>query len=165
MFDDDSILQEGYDETVELLLDQHAREPNLDQLYNELIQSTPEEAKRKLRVMLVTLLKEARADCTPPGLTLEQSPEYTTDGHALIRRSDGLAIPPHEPVYVLRASSRGALAALEYAYTITGTMEHILEVGTAINAFRRYERSHASSSRALPETGSGVRDRAKGTHR
>lgn len=54
-----------------------------------------------------------RATATPVGLPLQQEPKYTTNGHALVNRASGEAIPADEPVFVFRARDVHAREAIE----------------------------------------------------
>lgn len=47
------------------------------------------------------------------GLPLQQEPKYTTNGHALVNRASGEAIPADEPVFIFRARDVHAREALE----------------------------------------------------
>lgn len=47
------------------------------------------------------------------GLPVTQEPKYTTDGHSIINRASGEAIPHDEPVFIFRARDRHAIMVLD----------------------------------------------------
>lgn len=56
----------------------------------------------------------------PPGLSLEQEPKYTVNGHAIVNRASGECIPADEPVFIFRARDVHAREALgSYASVLT----------------------------------------------
>ena len=80
------------------------------------------------------------------GLSLAQEPKYTVDGHSIINRASGEAIPPDEPVFIFRARDKLAVRALlNYADQIgrlPGSGEHFAAVRKRVKHFRAFASRH-----------------------
>lgn len=74
-----------------------------------------EAAVKAIAATAVDCVLEAISRSTAPlvGLPHLQEPKYTTNGHALVNRASGEAIPADEPVFIFRARDVHAREALE----------------------------------------------------
>ena len=87
------------------------------------------------------------------GLPIEQEPKYTTNGHAILNRASGEAIPADEPVFIFRARDWWAVSVLQFygVQVADHSREHFLAVSARVDDFRRF--GHANPDRMkLPDT-------------
>lgn len=86
-----------------------------------------------------------------PGLPTEQEPKYTTDGHSIVNRASGEAIPPDEPVFVFRGRDIHAREALEAYACVLTPGAHRDAVVARIADFAGFAYAHPERMKA-PET-------------
>lgn len=76
-----------------------------------------------------------------PGLPMAQSPDYTTDGLAIVSRRTGEAVPASEPLAILRASDPLARTALEAMVRSVAFGPQRDEASSRLAAFHRFASS------------------------
>jgi len=88
------------------------------------------------------LERRASASHEAAGLPVQQEPKYTVNGHAIVNRASGEAIPADEPVFIFRARDKFAAAALaDYENKVdllSEDDEHLDAVRARVAQFRKW---------------------------
>lgn len=84
-------------------------------------------------------------------MLISQESKYEARGDRLFNRATGQQIPDNEPVFVLRAKDKHALAALNAYLKAVETPEHAAAVQLRIGDFLNF-RNHNPSRMKEPDT-------------
>jgi len=68
--------------------------------------------------------------------------KYKIQDNKLVKRDGEVPVPDDEPLFVLRAQDRKALATLSYYIALLDILEHKSEVMNSINDFRAFQEKH-----------------------
>lgn len=71
-----------------------------------------------------------------------QENKYRFEDGKIINRATGVAIPDDEPVFVLRAQDRNALAAVAYYAGQCGDAAHFMATKDVAREFMRFREDH-----------------------
>lgn len=85
------------------------------------------------------------------GLSIQQEPKYTVNGHAIVNRASGEEIPSDEPVFILRARDRYAQTALLHYNSMLDESVHKEVVIRRFNDFAEFSRKYPERMK-IPDT-------------
>jgi hypothetical protein len=77
-----------------------------------------------------------------PGLSVEQEPKYTVNGHAIVNRVSGEEIPADEPVFVFRARDKYAASLIGEYMEFCSNPQHRAAVEARFHQFSEWADAH-----------------------